>query len=142
MTGDEPIYERERTPNTTDYLAGGMLANGFVWIWNQALAKMDIFSRIPPNILADVSFIVYFLGAFLASNLVCKRASSKHLSVGIKFALISWVMSLIIMLSMVAESTIGYSFSMLLLFLGGGITSSYLATRARLKKVDEGSAKE
>lgn len=131
---DEPIRERERTPNRNDYLAGGMLANGVIWFWNQALATISVFSKIPSSIMAYITFIVYFLGAIIASNLVCRRASSKHLIVGIKFALISWFLSIIIMLSMVTQPTLGYAFFLLILFLGGGLTSSYLVTRSRLKK--------
>ena len=132
----KPATPVERRPSTNDYLAGAMLANGAVWIWNQALGAMpNIFSQVHPSILANISYVVYLLGAILAANQVCRRASSKHLIVGIKSALISWFLSLIVMFSMAPDPTIGLAMSLLLLFLTGGVAGAYSVIRARLNRI-------
>lgn len=132
----KPATTVERKPTTNDYLAGAMLANGIVWIWNQALRTMpNFFSQVPPGILADITYVIYLIAAIVASNQVCTRASSMHLIVGIKSALFSWVLSLIIMLSMAPNPTIGLALSLLLCFLAGGVVGAYLIIQFRLNKL-------
>ncbi len=93
------MSEEQRNPTITDYMAGVMLANGIVWIWAMALATFsDFFSKIPYIILAFIAYVIYISGATLASYLVCKRTSSKHLVVGLKLAGLAWFFSLIMML--------------------------------------------
>lgn len=133
---NEPPAVVKRTPNSSDYLAGAMLANGVVWVWNQAVGAMpNIFSQVSPGILADITYVIYLSGAIVSSNQVCKRTSSKHLIVGIKSGLASWVLSLIVMISMAPEPTIGMALSLLLLFLSGGVAGAYFVIRARLNKL-------
>lgn len=134
---EDPVTVGERIPNTNDYLAGAMMANGIVWVWNQAIGAMpNLFSQVPPGVLADISYVVYLLGAILASNQVCRRASSKHLIVGVKSGLVSWVLSLIIMISLAPNPTMGLAMSLLLLFLSGGVAGAYLVIRARLNRLN------
>ena len=134
---EKPATPVERKPTTNDYLAGATLANGIVWIWNQALGAMpNIFSQVHPSILANISYVVYLLGAILAANQVCRRASSKHLIVGIKSALFSWALSLLVMLSMAPNPAIGLALSLLLCFLAGGVVGAYLIIRSRLNKLE------
>jgi hypothetical protein len=130
---NKPATPVKRKPTTNDYLAGAMLANGILWIWNQALGTMpNLFSQVPPGILADITYVIYLIAAIVASNQVCTRASSKHLIVGIKSALLSWVLSLLIMLSMAPNPTVGLTLSLLLCFLAGGVVGAYLIIRSRL----------
>jgi ABC-type amino acid transport system permease subunit len=112
-----------------------MLANGIVWTWLQGLSAMrGFFSKVPVGLLADISFVIYLLSGIVASYQVCKKASSNHLAVGVKFALFAWGLSLLIMLSMVTEPSIGMATTLLVCFAGGGIAGAYLSLRSRLRR--------
>lgn len=124
------MSERERTPNLYDYLAGAILANGFVWIWAQTLPHLK---GIPAILLAVISYIIYLAGSIATSYLVCKRTSSKHLFVGIKLAALTWVFSIFLMLSIAANPTYGLAIALLIIFVGGGVTGAYLTLRSTLR---------
>ena len=112
-----------------------MLANGIVWTWLQGLSAMrGFFSKVPVGLLADISFVIYLLSGIIASYQVCKKASSNHLAVGVKFALFAWGLSLLIMMSMVTEPSIGMATALLVCFAGGGIAGAYLSLRSRLRR--------
>ncbi len=135
MDEEKPQEQMIREPTTTDYLAGAMLANGIVWIWLQALATFKgLFSQIPVGILADISYVIYLAGATIASKQVCKRADSKHLVVGLKFAGFSWAMALFMMMSMAPQPTMGLVITFIVCFAAGGIAGAYWVIRDRLKK--------
>lgn len=133
--------EGKRPPTATDYMAGAMLANGFVWIWTQALPYL---SWVPYGLLAEASYLIYLSGGAVASYLVCKRAASGHLVVGIKVAGVSWLISLVLLLSNVAEPTPGLALALLVCFMMGGIAGAYLALRSRLRslRVQAGAPEE
>ena len=120
-------------PNLNDYLAGAMLANGFVWIWSSLLGYFSGYFTKVPLLLADASYIIYLSGGVVSSYLVCKRAASKHLIVGVKLSILTWIFSLIIMLSFPAEPSIGTAFALLACFVAGDIAGAYLALKSRLK---------
>lgn len=127
--------QEKRAPELSDYIAGAMLANGIVWIWLQALSSMrNFFSRIPVGLLADISFIIYLLAGIIASYQVCKKASSGHLIVGVKFAAFAWALSLFIMMSNLPEPTIGMATIFLVCFAAGGIAGAYLSLRSHLRR--------
>ncbi len=127
------MSEEPRNPTMTDYMAGVMLANGIVWIWAMALATFsDFFSRIPYIILAFIAYVIYILGSTLASYLVCKRTSSKHLVVGLKLAGLAWFFSLIMMLGSTTGPTPALAIVLLVCYGAGGIAGGYLALRSEL----------
>jgi hypothetical protein len=122
-------------PRVTDYVAGAILANGFVWMWLEGLNNLSaIFSKVPVGLLADVSFVIYLSGGILSSYLVCKRTSTGHLFVGLKLAALAWIISLFFMLSAAAEPTIGLALTLLACFAAGGIAGAYLALRSTLRR--------
>lgn len=128
------MSEESRNPNLTDYMAGMMLANGFVWIWSMILANFsDPLSKIPYGILADIAYVIYLSGSIVSSYLVCKRASSKRLLVGLKFAFGAWAFSLFMMLSSTTGPTIGLAIVLLIIFIAGGLAGAYLALRSELR---------
>jgi len=114
-------------------MAGAMLANGVVWIWAMALATFsDFFSRIPYVILAIIAYVIYISGATLASYLVCKRTSSKHLAVGLKLAGLAWFFTLIMMLGSTTGPTPALAIVLLVCYGAGGMAGGYLALRSEL----------
>ena len=127
--------QEKSEPELSDYIAGAMLANGIVWIWLQALGSMrGFFSRLPIGLLADISFVVYLLAGIVASYQVCRKASSGHLIVGVKFAAYAWALSLLFMLSMLPEPTTGMATVFLVCFAAGGIAGAYLSLRSHLRR--------
>ena len=124
------MSEGERAPNLYDYMAGAMLANGFVWIWAQILPHLK---GVPATLLAGASYIIYLAGSITTSYLVCKRTSSKHLLVGIKLAALTWVFSLFLMLNIAANPTFGLAIALFTIFMGGGIAGAYVALRSTLR---------
>lgn len=128
------MSEELRTPNLTDYMAGAMLANGFVWMWSILLGNLsNRISKIPVNILADIAYIVYVSGGIVSSYLVCKRTSTRHLFVGLKLAALSWVFSLFLSLSSATGPTIGLTIVLLACLTGGSVAGAYLALKAELR---------
>ena len=128
------MSEGREMPNLNDYLAGAILANGFVWIWSLALGHFsDLFERIPPVILANASYVIYLSGGIVSSYLVCKRASSGHIFVGLKLVALTWAFSIVLMLSIATEPSIGLAIVFLVIFTAGGVAGAYLALRSRLK---------
>ena len=125
------MSEDERKPTLTDYMAGAMLANGFVWISRQAL---PYFAWVPTNLLADALYVIYLSGGILASYLVCRKASSKHLLVGLKVGAVTWIFSIFFLLSLTFENILGFTFVLLIIYAAGGIAGAYLALRTTLRR--------
>ena len=117
----------------TDYMAGAMLANGIVWIWAMAQTTFsDFFSQIPYITLALIAYVIYIFSPTLASYLVCKRTSSKHLVVGLKLAGLAWFFSLIMMLGSTTGPTPALAIVLLVCYGAGGMAGGYLALRSEL----------
>ena len=128
------MSEEPRNPNLTDYMAGTMLANGFVWIWSMILTYFpDPISRIPIVILAVTAYAIYISGSAVSSYLVCKRTSSNHLMVGLKLAGLAWLFSLIMMLSSTTGPTLGSAVMLLVCYLAGGLAGAYMALMSELR---------
>ena len=112
-----------------------MLANGIIWIWMQALSLFrNQASQIPTSLLADISYIIYILGGYLAAQQVSKRADSQHLKVGVKTALYSFAMTIFIMLTMSSEPSFTLLTSIMLCQFAGGILGGYMHIRKRLQR--------
>ena len=127
------MSEEERTPTLTDYMAGAMLANGFVWMPRLTL---PYFARagVPAPLLADALFLIYLSVGIVSSYLVCKKATSKHLFVGLKFGAVAWVFSIFFLLSSTFENILGFAFVLLVIYAAGGVAGAYFAVRTRLRR--------
>lgn len=121
-------------PTLTDYLAGAILANGFVWLWTLILYQFsDFFIGLPATFVADFSLIIYLSGGTLASYLVCRRSASRSVVTGLKLSVAAWLFSLVMAPSIVDLSA-GLVLSLLMCFLAGGVVGSYLALRRKLSQ--------
>lgn len=137
------MSEEPRNPNITDYMAGTMLANGFVWIWSMILTySPNLISRIPIVILAVIAYTIYISGSAVSSYLVCKRTSSNHLMVGLKLAGLAWLFSLILMLSSTTGPTLGSAVMLLVCYMAGGLAGAYMALRSELRPRSADQARE
>ncbi len=137
---DKAEAPRPKQPNINDYVAGAMLANGLVWVWMQGLALFrEYTSQVPAALLADLSYVIYILAAYIASRQVCKRADVKHLLVGLKLAAASWVMGVFIMFTLAQEPDASLMVALLLCFAAGCTLGGYMTVRARLKGLRKAS---
>jgi len=128
----------ESTPTINDYLAGAILANGFIWAWNLILHHFRAaLSRLPVLLLADISLIIYLLAGGTSAYLVSMRASRGHLIVSLKVAALSWILSLLLTLSTFTRPTIGLAATLLVCFLSGGVAGGYFALKRRIKRGSE-----
>lgn len=124
---------KQSTPTLTDYIAGAILSNGFVWMWYMSLFYLSSF--FPVTILADASLIIYLLGGAVSSYLVCKRASSGHLVTAVKLAFVTWIFLLFLSLSFDFELTVSFFTTLLVCFVVGDVVGAYLALRSRLRRL-------
>ncbi|UCH58098.1 MAG: hypothetical protein JSV18_04175 [Candidatus Bathyarchaeota archaeon] len=130
---DNTLSEELRSPTLTDYTAGAIMAVGLMRIWSMLLGTYsEFFSRVPERGLAVTTFFIYLLSGAAASYLVCTRASSKHLVVGLKVAALSWVFSLFLAFSATPAPTLGMVTALLVTLAAGGLAGAYLVLRVRL----------
>ena len=121
-------------PNLFDYLAGALLTNGIIWTWTMAMNYLV--SAVPSfnlDILVAVTFLVFIVGSAVTSFLVCRRASSGHLNVGLKLAIVDFVFSITFMLSMV-DPSVGLLVTLLICFFSGSFLGAYLALKSKLRR--------
>lgn len=124
-----------RSPTLTDYMAGAFLGNGFIWMWTMTLSYLHIILFIvPPPILILLSFMIYVTGGAVASYLVCGRAEGGYLHVALKLIAAEWAFSLMMMLSIASEPSLGQALFLLTCFIIGGFIGAYLSTRRRLRR--------
>ncbi len=128
-----------RAPNITDYMAGALLANGPIWLWTMTIGHLSsIFSALPPSLLGGLSLIVYVAGGCLASYLVCGRAEEGLLLVALRLAAAEWAFSIMMMLSIIPEASLGQALLLLICFVVGGFIGAYLSLKRRLRRPREG----
>jgi len=121
-------------PSLNDYMAGAMLANGFIWIWSMMMGHIPLLYRAPIIILANASYLIYLVAGFTSSYLVCLRAERRHLIVGLKTALLSWLLSILFMLSFSPKPDWGFSTALLICLIMGSVAGAYLALKRRIRR--------
>ncbi|HUV34291.1 MAG TPA: hypothetical protein VMW22_05130 [Candidatus Desulfaltia sp.] len=132
---------KPKQPNINDYVAGAMLANGVVWVWMQTL---PIFIKSTDQLIvaaiAEFSWVIFIFGGYISSRQVCKRADEKHLLVGLKLAVVSWVMGIFIMFTLAPMPDARLMVALLICFAAGGVLGGYMTVRARLRKRRQASS--
>jgi len=118
----------ERKPVIFDYFAGGLLTSGLVWFWLQFI------SYFPDPTIASLTGPVFIAASAVSAYLVCKRTTRGHLAVGVKTALSSWLVTVLILLSFGLELDISLILILLVCFVFGGLAAAYLALKDRLRK--------
>jgi hypothetical protein len=120
------LSNEARKPSTIDYMAAAALAYGIIYFWIEL--KMVAGT---PSLLA---YPVYYLAGLVPSYLVCRRADSAHLAVGIKAALASWGFTAVTLLAFVEGSSLAFFGILLTCLVLGGVTASYLALKQSLSQ--------
>ena len=122
-------------PTLFDYFAGALLANGISWMWISSLGYLS--AAFSTSVLAELSYVVYIAIGILASFLVCRRTSSRHISVALKLVAIEWIFSLVMIMSYLDQPTTGMALALLVCFLMGGIAGAYITLRSQLRRRKE-----
>jgi hypothetical protein len=121
-----------RKPTLTDYMAGGMLTNGVVWVWSMFLTYvLRVQTSQTSIVVLLISYLVYLGGSVAASYLVCQRTTSNHIMVALKTSAAGWIFTLFFMFSYV-EVSLGTVVILLVTFGVGGFIGAYLALKKRL----------
>jgi phosphatidylserine synthase len=115
----------ERKPSTTDYMAAAVLSYGIVYFWIELNSYQEIHWIF--------AWIIFYFGGLLPSYLVCRRTSRNQLGVGLKAATASWLFVVVSLSVFTQNSTFSFFILLLILFLLGGITSSFITMKQRLK---------
>lgn len=121
------LMSEERTPSVTDYLAGAVLSYGIVYFWIQILNWIDL------QMIALISYFVYFLGALSSAYLVLRRANTTHLRIGITSVLASWAFTVFSLLALTEGANSGFFIALLICFVLGGVAASYISLKNQLR---------
>lgn len=117
--------EIERTPNITDYFAAATLAYGTIFFW----LKLSTIVQLPWLL----SYMIFYLGGVGTTYLVCRRTDRNQFPVAIKSAIFSWGFTLVCLITFTQGDPSSFFKMLLVLFLLGGITSSVISMRERLR---------
>ena len=117
--------EIERTPSIIDYLAAATLAYGIIFFW----LKLSTIIQLP----WFLSYLIFYLGGLGPTYLMCRRTDRNQFPVAIKSAVFSWVFTLACMITFTQGDPSSFFTMLLVLFLLGGLTSSVISMRERLK---------
>ncbi len=135
---EQPVEEKAppktpREPTSNDYMAGVFLANGIVWLWMYSLSMFrDFMSKIPPAILADLSYVIYILAGFIASQQVSKRSDKNQLIVALRTSFYAWLGSILLIITTPGLSTVTFALTLLVCLLIGAVAGSYMLIRDRI----------
>lgn len=109
----------------TDYLAAGALAYGTIFFW----LKLSTMIQLPWL----VSYLIFYLGGLVPTYLVCRRTDRNQFPVGIKSAVFSWIFTLVGLIAFTQGDPSSFFKMLLVFFLLGGLTSSVITMRERLR---------
>ena len=126
----------ENKPSNADYIAGALFTNGLVGIWYLIISRFsDLFSRIPTIFLVDITLLIYILSGAIAAYQVCKKTSVNQTLVGLKLALLTWGLYILLIPTLISEISSGEAVIFLFCFIAGGLSGAYLAIKSKLRKL-------
>jgi drug/metabolite transporter (DMT)-like permease len=125
------VFEEEKSPNITDYLASATLSYGITFLWLKLSTMMEM-----PWFFAYLFFYIAGLGP---SYLICQRTTRNQFPVAMISAVFSWIFTLVCLITFTQGDPMGFFKMLLVLYLLGGLTSAIIKMRDRLrpKKPDE-----
>jgi len=117
--------ETEKIPSLTDYLAAATLSYGIIFFW----LKLSTIIQVP----WPVSYLLFYIGGLGPTYLMCRRTDRNQFPVAIKTAVFSWVFTLVCLITFTQGDPSSFFKMLLVFFLLGGISSSVVSMRERLK---------
>jgi hypothetical protein len=122
----------DRSPTYTDYIAGVILTNG--------LAVMSLNVAVYVTSLSGLLLPFWVFGSAAASYLVSSRTTRGHLMVGVKTAVASTIVG-ILMIPAFTGAELDAVVPVLACYLVGGVLGAYLALRDRMRSLRAVSAR-
>ena len=86
------------------------------------------------NWVTLLAYPVYYLGALYPAFLLASRADYAHLMVGLKAAFYGWLFSGVSLWVLTGTTSFIFLILLLVCFLLGGFTGSYIALRRRIRR--------
>jgi tryptophan-rich sensory protein len=125
------VFEEEKSPNITDYLASATLSYGITFLWFKLSTMMEI-----PWFFAYLFFYTAGLGP---SYLICQQTTRNQFPVAMISAVFSWIFTIVCLITFTQGDPMAFFKMLLVLYLLGGLTSAIITMRDRLrpKKSDE-----
>jgi undecaprenyl pyrophosphate phosphatase UppP len=93
-----------------------VISYGIIYFW----LEVKMVTGVPWYL----AYPVYYLAGLVSSYLVCKKAESDSLLIGVKSAIISWVITVIGLLAITQQTSIIFFVTLLVLMILGGVTSA------------------
>jgi len=114
----------ERRPTLFDYVAGAILMNG--------LATMALYVAVYLSLIEFLLIPLWFLAAGVSAYLVCRRTTKQHLMVGIKTAVLSIVVG-VVMLPTFGSLELPQIVMVLICYLVGSFGGAYYALKQQMR---------
>ena len=119
----------DRTPSNTEYGMAAILSYGTVYFMSWLITKYQ-----GANWITLLAYPVYFLGALYPAFLVASRTDYAHLMVGLKSAFYGWLFSGVSLWVLTGTTSFIFLVLLLVCFLLGGFTGSYIALKRRIHR--------
>jgi hypothetical protein len=116
-------------PSNTEFGMAAILSYASVYFMSWMITKYP-----DTNWVTLLAYPVYYLGALYPSYLLSARSGRIHLGVGIKHAIIAWLFSGFSLWILTGTTSFIFLILLLLCFLFGGFTGSYIALRRQISK--------
>jgi len=81
-----------------------------------------------------MAYPVYYFGALYPAFLLATRSKQAHLAVGIRHAILAWIFSGFSLWVLTGTTSLIFLILLLLCFLLGSLTGSYIALKRQIKK--------
>lgn len=81
-----------------------------------------------------MAYPVYYFGALYPAFLLATRSKQAHLAVGIRHAILAWIFSGFSLWVLTGTTSLIFLILLLLCFLLGSLTGSYMALKRQIKK--------
>ena len=123
------ILSEDRAPSGTEYGMAAILSYASVYFMSWMITKNP-----DENWVTLLAYPVYFIGALYPAFLLSSRAGHAHLIVGLKSAIYGWLFSGFSLWVLTGTTSFIYLLLLLICFLLGGFSGSYLALKRQIRK--------
>ena len=121
--------EEDQVPSNTEYGMAAILSYASVYF-----VKWLITKNPDTNWVTLVAYPIYFIGALYPAFLISSRAGYAHLAVGLKSAFYGWLFSGFSLWVLTGTASFIFLLLLLICFLLGGFTGSYIALKRQIRK--------
>lgn len=116
-------------PSNTEYGMAAILSYSSVYFMSWMITRYP-----DTNWVTLLAYPVYYIGALYPAYLLSTRTRHTHLGVGIKHAIIAWLFSGFSLWVLTGTTSLIFLTLLLICFLLGGFTGSYIAFKRQISK--------